>query len=178
MEVVRERSSSLSDGCGALGRRGGARSGGSRAFVYAVSTTGIYCRPGCPSRLPNRDNVTFFDAWQAAEAAGFRPCKRCTPQMPAASDAALQAVIEACRAIEQAERAPTLRELADAAGYSPTHFQRLFKERVGVSPKQYAMETRTRRVREGLRAGRRSRTRSMARALGRRVPSTRPLHWG
>ncbi len=123
------------------------------AFVYAVSKTGIYCRPGCPSRLPNRDNVSFFDAWQAAEAAGFRPCKRCRPRMPAASDAALQAVIEACRAIEQAERAPTLRELADAAGYSPTHFQRLFKERVGVSPKQYAMEMRARRVREGLRAG-------------------------
>ncbi|MBN1250243.1 MAG: bifunctional DNA-binding transcriptional regulator/O6-methylguanine-DNA methyltransferase Ada [Anaerolineae bacterium] len=122
------------------------------AFVYAVVTTGIYCRPGCPSRLPNRENVRFHDSWESAEAAGFRPCKRCTPQSPAESDAGLRAVIDACRIIEAAERSPSLRELADAVGYSPYHFQRLFKERVGITPKQYAMEKRADRVREGLQA--------------------------
>jgi len=121
-----------------------------KAFVYGVVTTGIYCRPGCPSRLPNRENVRFFDTWEMAEAAGFRPCKRCTPQSPDEPDAATRAVVEACRIIETSEQAPTLQALADAVGFSPYHFQRLFKRIVGVSPKQYAVETRLDRVRNGL----------------------------
>jgi AraC family transcriptional regulator, regulatory protein of adaptative response / methylated-DNA-[protein]-cysteine methyltransferase len=121
--------------------------GAREAFVYGVTTTGIYCRPGCPSRLPNRENVRFFDTWETAEAAGFRACKRCAPQSPDLPDAALPAVLQACRIIEASGHAPSLRELADAVGYSPYHFQRLFKDVVGVSPKQYAAEQRLRRVR-------------------------------
>ena len=120
------------------------------AFVYAVVTTGIYCRPGCPSRLPNRENVRFFDTWQMAEEAGFRPCKRCSPQASGEDDASLRAVVQACRTIESSEVPPSLQELADAVGFSPYHFQRLFKKHVGVTPKQYAMEKRLGRVRVGL----------------------------
>jgi len=120
------------------------------AFVYGVITTGIYCRPGCPSRLPCRGNVRFFESWSAAESAGFRACKRCLPRTPDVPNAALPAVLQACRILESAERAPSLRELADAVGYSPYHFQRVFKELVGVSPKQYGLEQRLRRVREGV----------------------------
>ncbi len=120
-------------------------------FVYGVVTTGIYCRPGCASRLPNRENVRFYDTWQMAEAAGLRPCKRCTPrETEAPADPGRDAVLEACRLIESADHAPSLRELAERVGYSPYHFQRLFKQIVGVSPKQYAMEKRLDRVRTGL----------------------------
>ena len=119
-------------------------------FVYAVSTTGIYCRPWCPSRLPRRKNVQFFDAWQTAEEAGFRPCKRCVPQKPDASDTAVDAVVQACKMIEEAEKAPTLNQLAAAVGLSPYYFHRLFKKTVGVTPKQYALEKRLHRVRSNL----------------------------
>ncbi|MFL7837880.1 MAG: bifunctional DNA-binding transcriptional regulator/O6-methylguanine-DNA methyltransferase Ada [Candidatus Promineifilaceae bacterium] len=115
-------------------------------FLYGVKTTGIYCRPGCASRLPRRENVRFFDDAQTAEAAGFRPCKRCTPQIEPA-DPAVKAVIQACRMIEEAEQPPSLDELADAAGFSKYHFHRLFKRIVGVTPAQYAAEKRSDRLR-------------------------------
>jgi AraC family transcriptional regulator of adaptative response/methylated-DNA-[protein]-cysteine methyltransferase len=126
--------------------------GAAGTFVYGVVTTGIYCRPGCPSRLPNRRNVRFFETWQGAEAAGFRACKRCSPRSPDARDAATAAVVAACRTIETADQEPSLQDLADAAGFSPYHFQRLFKRIVGVSPKHYAAEVRLDRVRDGLHA--------------------------
>lgn len=119
------------------------------AFVYAVSTTGIYCRPTCPSRLPNRENVAFFDTWQAAEQAGFRPCKRCTPHLPNAPEAT-EAIVRACAFIEAAEQPPTLQQVADEVGLSPYHFQRLFKKVVGITPKQYAVEKRLERVRAAI----------------------------
>ena len=75
-------------------------------FVYAVTTTGIYCKPGCASRLPKRQNVAFFDDGAGAEAAGFRPCKRCRPDNARIVDPRLAAVAEACRRIEAAETAP------------------------------------------------------------------------
>lgn len=121
------------------------------AFVYAVSTTGVYCRPGCASRRPNRDNVLFFDTWQAAEGAGFRPCKRCAPHLPDTPDTATDAVTQACAIIESAEQPPTLQQLADAVGLSPYHFHRLFKRVVGLTPKQYAVEKRLERVRANIR---------------------------
>ncbi|RME98241.1 MAG: helix-turn-helix domain-containing protein, partial [Chloroflexi bacterium] len=121
------------------------------AFVYAVATTGIYCRPTCSSRRPNRENARFFDTWQQAEEAGFRPCKRCTPQTSVAPNTAVDAVAQACQIIEQAEQEPSLKQLADAVGLSPYHFHRLFKKTVGITPKQYAMQKRLNRVRHTLR---------------------------
>ncbi|OGO06970.1 MAG: 6-O-methylguanine DNA methyltransferase [Chloroflexi bacterium RBG_13_56_8] len=122
-------------------------------FVYGVSTTGIYCRPVCPSHLPKRENVEFFDTWQGAEQAGFRPCKRCTPQSPDEADESVKLVIRACQIIEEAEQPLTLQQLADAVGLSQYHFQRLFKRIVGITPKQYAAEKRLGRVRAQLQEG-------------------------
>jgi len=119
-------------------------------FVYAVTTTGIYCRPTCSSRKPKRANARFFDAPPAAEAAGFRPCKRCTPHQNAPQPG-VEAVAQAVRLIETAEREPTLSQLAEAVGMSAYHFQRVFKKTMGVTPKQYAIETRLGRVRRNLR---------------------------
>lgn len=120
-------------------------------FVYGVVTTGVYCRPQCASRKPKRDNVRFFDTWQSAEEAGFRPCKRCAPQAAFTPNPAVDAVVRACALIEQSERAPSLEKLAIEVGLSVAHFQRLFKKTVGVTPKQYAMEKRLERVRSNLR---------------------------
>jgi len=120
------------------------------AFLYGVRTTGIYCRPVCPSRLPKRENVQFFDNCKQAEAAGFRPCKRCTPQQPEAPNTAADAIPHACDIIERAEKEPSLTELAKAVGLSPYHFHRLFKNTMGITPKQYIMEKRAKRLREKL----------------------------
>ena len=119
-------------------------------FVYGVTTTGIYCRPVCPSRQPNRGNVRFFENWQMAEHHGFRPCRRCNPRDCTARDASIERVIRACTMIEEAEYEPSLNELAGAAGLSPYHFHRIFRKAVGVTPKQYAMELRLQRMRRNL----------------------------
>lgn len=119
-------------------------------FVYGVTTTGIFCRPTCPSRQPNRGNVRFFGNWQMAEHHGFRPCRRCNPRDCTARDASIERVIRACTMIEEAEHEPSLNELAGAAGLSPYHFHRIFRKAVGVTPKQYAMELRLKRMRRNL----------------------------
>jgi AraC family transcriptional regulator of adaptative response/methylated-DNA-[protein]-cysteine methyltransferase len=119
-------------------------------FVYGVVTTGIYCRPVCPSRMPKRENVRFFDTHQMAEEAGFRPCKRCTPQNKTAPNTALDAVTKACKIIDTSEKAPTLNQLAVEVGLSPYYFHRLFKRTIGITPKQYAMEKRKERMRTNL----------------------------
>jgi AraC family transcriptional regulator of adaptative response/methylated-DNA-[protein]-cysteine methyltransferase len=120
-------------------------------FFYGVVTTGIYCRPVCSSRIPNRENVRFFDTTQLAEDADFRPCKRCTPRKESAPNTALDVVTQACKFIEESEKEPTLNQLADIVGLSPYHFHRLFKKSLGITPKQYAAANRQNRVRTNLR---------------------------
>ena len=110
----------------------------SEHFFYAVITTGIYCRPGCPSRKPKRDNVRFFNAAEDAERAGFRPCKRCHPQTRTADSQQLERIAGLCRFIEAAAEEPSLAELAEYAGISRYHLQRQFKTITGISPKAYA----------------------------------------
>ena len=118
---------------------------------YSVATTGIYCRPSCPSRAANPINVTIHETLEDARATGCRPCKRCKPE-GSSIDAENAALIEASvRAIEVAESPPSLAQLAEAAGISPGYFQRLFKTVTGVTPRQYATAKRAERVREDLR---------------------------
>ena len=119
-------------------------------FYIAVKTTGIYCRPGCPARLPKRANVRFFDTREEAERAGFRPCKRCKPDQPSLGELHAGKIAQACRLIETADEAPKLDDLAEAVGLSPYHFHRIFKQALGVTPKAYATAHRAKRVREGL----------------------------
>jgi AraC family transcriptional regulator of adaptative response/methylated-DNA-[protein]-cysteine methyltransferase len=122
-------------------------------FVYAVATTGVYCRPTCAARLARRENVTFHRTADQAERAGFRACLRCRPRE--ASQAARDAqVIRAARARIQAAQAPVpLAELAAAARLSTFHFHRLFKRQVGMTPRQYASACRLQRFGVALRDG-------------------------
>ncbi|WP_285713593.1 bifunctional transcriptional activator/DNA repair enzyme AdaA [Erythrobacter oryzae] len=119
------------------------------AFVTGVHSTGIYCRPSCPARAPHRKNVRFYASPADAEAAGLRACKRCSPNTQSAEEACVLAAIAAIR--EQG--ALTLDQLADLTGYTPTHFQRLFKRTVGLSPAAFARALREERVREALGRG-------------------------
>ena len=120
------------------------------SFFLAVRTTGIYCRVGCPARLPKRENAIFYDTITEAEAAGYRPCKRCTPQADSSKSHQSEWVEQACRLIAEAETPPTLNELAASIGLSASHLHRLFKETLGVTPRAYAAELRAARVRDGL----------------------------
>lgn len=119
-------------------------------FWYAVSTTGIYCRPSCPSRGCNPGNVTIHDTLEDARRTGFRPCKRCKPDGPAAEAVNAELVTRACRLIEDGESAPSLTDLAAALGLSPGYFHRVFKAQTGLTPKGYATAHRAKRVREAL----------------------------
>ncbi|WP_048837293.1 bifunctional DNA-binding transcriptional regulator/O6-methylguanine-DNA methyltransferase Ada [Acetobacter cibinongensis] len=122
-------------------------------FWYSVSTTGIYCRPSCPSRTPKPDNVTLYDTLEAARLSDCRPCKRCNPE-GCSIDATNAALIEqACRLIEASETSPSLEELANAVELSPGYFHRLFKAQTGLTPKSYANAHRARKVRDGLAQG-------------------------
>jgi AraC family transcriptional regulator of adaptative response/methylated-DNA-[protein]-cysteine methyltransferase len=117
-------------------------------FVYAVKTTGIYCKPSSASRLPKPENVEFFATAKAAEAAGYRPSTAANQTTLAAAHASL--VAQACRTIEQADTPPNLADLAKSARMSPFHFHRVFKEVTGITPKGYASAHRGRRMRERL----------------------------
>jgi len=116
-------------------------------FVYSVRTTGVYCRPSCPARAARPENVAFHADCAAAEAAGFRPCKRCRPREASPADARAALMARICRYIDAAPEPPRLAELARQAGLSPFHFQRVFKATVGLSPRGYALAQRARRVR-------------------------------
>jgi AraC family transcriptional regulator, regulatory protein of adaptative response / methylated-DNA-[protein]-cysteine methyltransferase len=122
------------------------------ALYYAVRTTGVYCRPSCSSRQPRRENVEFHATPAAAEAAGFRPCKRCKPTAQGLAERHAAVVAKACRLIEQAEELPSLDDLARGAGLSPFHFHRVFRSVTGVTPKAYADAHRGRRVRDELKS--------------------------
>jgi AraC family transcriptional regulator, regulatory protein of adaptative response / methylated-DNA-[protein]-cysteine methyltransferase len=122
-------------------------------FFYCVKTTGVYCRPSCGSRRANPGNVAFHATAADAQAAGFRPCKRCRPdQQPLETQHAAK-VARACRMIESAEQAPTLGMLAKESGVSAYHFHRLFKAVTGVTPKEYANAHRAHKVQRSLARG-------------------------
>jgi AraC family transcriptional regulator of adaptative response/methylated-DNA-[protein]-cysteine methyltransferase len=133
----------------ALGARNPAFEG---VFIYAVTTTGVYCRPTCKSRRPLERNVRFFADTAAARAAGFRSCKRCRPD-GVGYDAQPEWLAQACRLIEASDEPPTLDELAARVGVSRAHLQRAFTKAIGVSPHRYAATLREARLRTALRSG-------------------------
>lgn len=123
-------------------------------FFYGVRSTGVFCLPSCASRQPRRENVSFFASAREAQQAGFRPCRRCHPQVDAAGDANLEIVRAICRYLEQPyEATPTLRDLGERFHLSSYHLQRVFKRAVGLSPRQYAAAQRAERLRRELRNG-------------------------
>jgi AraC family transcriptional regulator of adaptative response/methylated-DNA-[protein]-cysteine methyltransferase len=122
-------------------------------FFYGVKTTGVYCVPSCPSRLPKRENVVFFASASEAERGGFRPCRRCRPRAPARNEPHLETIVRACRRIEAAEAPLPLAELAGMSGLSSRAFHRIFRRIVGVTPKGYAAAARMRKLERRLREG-------------------------
>jgi AraC family transcriptional regulator of adaptative response/methylated-DNA-[protein]-cysteine methyltransferase len=119
-------------------------------FWYSVRTTGVYCRPSCPARLPNRENVAFHESPQNAEKAGFRACKRCGPKGSGLAGQHAEAVTTACRMIKEADEFPSLNQLAEAVKMSPGYFHRLFKTATGLTPKDYANAHRADRIKRAL----------------------------
>jgi AraC family transcriptional regulator of adaptative response/methylated-DNA-[protein]-cysteine methyltransferase len=122
-------------------------------FVYAVSSTHVYCRPSCPSRRPARKRVTFFNSPQLAELAGFRACLRCRPQLSAGSEAEDRVKRARCYLDDHADEPITLRRLAAHVGLSPFHVQRTFTRLVGLSPKAYQDAKRMERFTASLKRG-------------------------
>jgi AraC family transcriptional regulator of adaptative response/methylated-DNA-[protein]-cysteine methyltransferase len=119
-------------------------------FVYSVKSTGVYCRPTCPSRLALRENIRFHATCEEAEAAGFRACKRCKPAGESIAEHQSSIVARACRIIEESGEIPNLDDLARSVGMSSYHFHRVFKAQTGLTPRGYAVAHRTRRVRDEL----------------------------
>ena len=119
----------------------------STTFFYGVRTTMVYCRATCPSRRPLRRNVEFFDSGESAAAAGYRPCRRCRPDIVSERPPWVTLV---CRTIEESLECPTLAELSALVGLSPSYLQRTFRRTMGVSPHQYGAAVRARRLRSEL----------------------------
>jgi len=124
-------------------------------FLYAVTTTGIYCRPSCPSRRPKRDNVAFFSSAAAAEEAGFRACQRCRPNRAKAPHRAVERARDYIDAhiADLGEERITLELLGEESGLSPYHLQRKFKEIVGLTPAQYIRARKSERLKGELKRG-------------------------
>lgn len=126
------------------------------AFVYAVRSTGVFCRPTCPSRRPRREQVTFFLLPEAAQNAGFRACLRCHPGDIEAREPQLELVQQVCRHVQESLEdsiSVTLDALSDAVGVSPYHLQRVFKRVMGITPRQYAEARRVERLKASLQSG-------------------------
>lgn len=121
------------------------------AFVYAVNSTGIYCKPSCSSKLPKRANVRFFESFKQAEANEFRACLRCQPKSEKANPQ-VETVIRACEILET-EEAVSLEDLSAKLSLSHAHLQKLFKEFIGVSPKKYAETKRLEKFKNEIKKG-------------------------
>lgn len=119
-------------------------------FYYSVKTTGVYCRPSCGARPARPENVDFYLTTAAAEAAGFRACKRCKPNQPSLLEENAAKVAKVCRLIEESENVPSLAKLAEYAELSTFHFHRLFKAITGLTPKAYATAHKTQTLRQKL----------------------------
>lgn len=119
-------------------------------FWFSVATTGVYCRPSCPSRTANPVNVTIHATLAEARATGRRPCKRCNPEGASIDEANIALVESACRTIANVSKPPTLAALADGAGLSPAYFHRLFKAEIGLTPRGYHAALRDARMRDAV----------------------------
>lgn len=117
-------------------------------FYYAVKTTGIFCRPSCKSKTPNRKNVEFIRERDQALAKGYRPCKRCRPDLESGSHDAEETILVRARTImeESYDSLTTLADLAGRVGISAFHLHRRFKERLGCTPKEYLQQIRIRKA--------------------------------
>lgn len=122
-------------------------------FVFAVRSTGVYCRPSCGARHPRPENVLFFSRPGEAEAAGFRPCRRCRPDQAPLAQRQAELVTALCRHMQDAETPPTLDSLAREAGLSPWHLHRVFKSVTGLTPRAYAAAIRSERLQARLARG-------------------------
>jgi AraC family transcriptional regulator of adaptative response/methylated-DNA-[protein]-cysteine methyltransferase len=124
------------------------------SFVFAVRSTGIYCRPSCPARRPRPEQVSFFQLPEAAEQAGFRACRRCHPRRVRVSDPRIELVRRICHAIDEHDEEPqTLKTLSTETGVSSHHLQRTFKEVMGITPRQYAESRRLNQFKTNVKRG-------------------------
>ena len=115
-------------------------------FYFSVDTTRVFCRPSCGARRARRENVQFHETPEAAKFAGFRACKRCCPDQPSKLKQQEEAIAQACRSLEGAADSPNFEDLAQAAGMSRFHFQRVFKTVTGITPRAYFQACRMRRM--------------------------------
>ena len=122
-------------------------------FFFGVKTTGVFCRPGCPSPLPKRENTVFAFSPTTLLQDGYRACRRCRPEEANRLDGSVKTVISLCRVIEESEEVPTIKELAARVGLSASAVARMFRRALGVSPRQYADAHRRERFRNALRNG-------------------------
>jgi AraC family transcriptional regulator of adaptative response/methylated-DNA-[protein]-cysteine methyltransferase len=165
MLANRKRTAKLANGRGTKGLWRAVETrdrGADGAFVYAVRSTGIYCRPSCPSRRPRREQVVFFLLPEAAEEQGFRACLRCKPSAAPAADPNIEKMRGVCRAIDEAVLADasgeagmnlSLAALSAKAGMGPHQLERAFRRAIGITPRQYADAQRMRRLKSRLKKG-------------------------